>query len=177
MSVPDEVVLLVKLPGAAVLTEDVEKAAGITCLPEAPEDFLYDDGAAALSPVVGVAVEGDQFSPGGQVGGAEAAHGVPGGSVHPGRAVGGAAEGKAFLIQQKSVVDALLIVLPEDRNPAVVGDLPGQIAGRDTVPIGGPPAQGMETGHILKILLCMGIDQAQFYHLVKKDCILVRKEI
>ena len=169
--------LLIKAPGALVLLENVEETAGISCGLKAAENLLHHGGAVPLSPAARAGIEGDQLPPGGQIGGAELADGIPGVQVHPGRAVGGAAEGKAFLIEQESVVDALLVVLSEGRDPAVVGDLPCHIAGGDAVPIGGPPAQSVEAGHILKMLFCLGVGQVQFYHPAKKDCILAGKEI
>lgn len=152
----------VEAPGAVVFPEDVEKTAGISGGLHTFQDLLHHNGAAPLSPAVRVGVEGDQFPPGGQVGGTEITDGVPGGLIHPGGAIGGAAEGSAVGVEQEAMVDPLLMILAKYRHPAAVGNFPGHIVRRDAVPVGGSPAQGVEEGHIPKVPVFTGIDN--LYH-------------
>jgi hypothetical protein len=56
------------------------------------------------------------------------------------------------------MVYTLFAVLPENRDPALVSDLPGHVIGGDAVPVGGPPAQGVEEGHVPEMLFPTGID-------------------
>lgn len=56
---------------------------------------------------------------------------------------------------------ACLIVLPEEGDPAAVGDLTGHIIRRYRVLIGGAPPQGVDEAHGREVLLPAGVHKAQ----------------
>lgn len=140
VAVPGEAMFFVELLGAVVLPEDVQKTSGVSRRAQTVEDLFHHHGAVPLSPKIRVAIERDQLPPDSQVRGTEIADGVAGGLVHPGGAEGGAAEGKVSVIQQKAVIAAFLVVLTKNRDPSLVGNLPGHVVGGDAVLVGGPPA-------------------------------------